>query len=344
MSLMSFVLGFAAGGVATSALRRPRHRELDGAVVLITGASRGLGLALAEEFAHRGSRIAICARDETTLERARARLAALGADVFAQPCDVRDRAAVERFVMASTDHFGRVDVLVNNAGTMTMGPAHAIGTEAFEDAMATMFWGPLYATLAVLPQMRARGDGAIVNICSIGGKLAMPQLLSYSSAKFAMTGLSEGLHAELAAQGVSVLTVAPGLMRTGSPYNATFVGRPRTQFAVFNALGNLPLTSIDARRAAAEIVEAVRKRESELIVSPQARLVALMQGVAPGVISRLSGVAARFLPETALGEPAERASGWDSRSAASESFLTRLGQRAARDLQQTERTPSGEVA
>ncbi len=334
MAFKTFALGVAAGGLVASALRRPRQRVLNGAVVLITGGSRGLGLALAEEFAHCGSHIAICARDEAHLEGARTRLEALGADVFAMPCDVRDRKAVERFVMATTDHFGRVDVLVNNAGVMSMGPMHSLGVDTFEDAMATMFWGPLYATFAVLPQMRARGDGAIVNISSIGGKVAAPQMVPYAAAKFAVTGLSEGLHAELASHGISVLTVAPGFMRTGSPYNATFAGKPRVQFAILNVLGNSRFTSIDARVAAHQIVDAVQRREAELFVGAQARLLARAQGVFPGVMGRVMGVAARALPEGALDEVVASASGWDSRSIVSESFLTRHGQQAARDLQQ----------
>ena len=332
MNLKMLALGLAGAAVAANVIRRARQRDLQGSVVAITGGSRGLGLVLAEEFARHGCRLAICARDPQKLDAARERLAAQGAEVLAMPCDVRSRDEVERFIEATTERFGRIDTLVNNAGIMSMGPLDTLGIEAFEDAMATMFWGPLYATMAVAPQMRSRHEGTIVNISSIGGKLAAPHLLPYTAAKFATTGLSEGLHAELAPHGISVLTVAPGFMRTGSTYNATFAGKPRVEFAVFNILGNLPLTSIPARDAATQIVKAVRRRESELIISPQARAAAFIQGMFPGVTAHLLAAAARTLPNAPAG-PRE-ATGWDSRSRVSESFLTAAGRKAARELQQ----------
>ena len=128
--------------------------------------------------------------------------------------------------------------------------------------MGVMFWGTLYPVLAVLPQMRARRRGRIVNVTSVGGKVAVPHLLPYAAAKFAATGLSQGLRAELARDGITVTTVAPGLMRTGSFLNAYFKGQAVREFAPFAVLSTLPFFSIDARRAARQVVGAAKRSAS----------------------------------------------------------------------------------
>jgi NAD(P)-dependent dehydrogenase (short-subunit alcohol dehydrogenase family) len=141
------------------------------------------------------------------------------------PCDVREQADVDRAIASAADRFGAVDVLVNNAGIIQVGPMAHMTLADYEDAMRTHFWGPLFAVRAALPHMRRQGGGRIVNISSIGGRLAVPHMLPYSASKFALAGLSDGLRAELAHQKIAVTTVIPGLMRTGSPVNALFKGR-----------------------------------------------------------------------------------------------------------------------
>ncbi len=193
-------LGLIAGGIALSVViralwRRLRTIDLRGQVVVITGSSRGLGFALAQEFARKGASLVLCARNQSDLEKTRRALAEQGAPVLAIPCDVRDREQARRLIEQATAHFGRVDVLVNNAGTILTGPILSQTLQDFEETMAIMFWGTVYTTMAVLPQMRERRSGHIVNITSIGGKVSVPHLLSYCSAKFAAVGFSEGLHA-----------------------------------------------------------------------------------------------------------------------------------------------------
>ena len=178
-------------------LREHRLRELRGQTVLITGGSRGLGLALAEEFAQFGAKVAICARDEQELARARQQLEDLGAVVCAVPCDVSKPEEVDNLISSVARHMGGIDVLVNNAGVISVGPILSQELKDFQEAMDVMFWGTVHPTLAVLPQMLARGTGRIVNISSIGGKVSVPHLIPYGCAKFAVTGFSEGLHAEL---------------------------------------------------------------------------------------------------------------------------------------------------
>ncbi len=185
----------AAAGVGAwlavrALLRNRRAYDLHGRTVLITGGSRGLGLLLAREFAREGARIALCARDMEELERARKELEQNGAEVFAAPCDLTDRNQVEMWVRAVRDRFGSVDVLVNNAGIIQVGPMEEMLLEDYEAAMQIHFWATVYTTLAVLPEMRQRGSGRIVNITSIGGKISPPHLLPYNASKFAQVGFS----------------------------------------------------------------------------------------------------------------------------------------------------------
>ena len=168
--------GVAAGAAARELYRRWREENIEGWVVLITGGSRGLGLAMARRFAQVGCRLAICARDEAELQRAAADLRARGADVLVVPCDVSDPAQVDRMTARVLAHYGRVDILVNNAGNIQVGPVEAMSVDDFRRAMDVMFWGVVHPTMALLPQMVARGSGRIVNITSIGGKIAVPHL------------------------------------------------------------------------------------------------------------------------------------------------------------------------
>src|ERR1044071_6119393 len=169
------IIKLAALGAGTyvmkSAFSRLFEYDLKDKTVLITGGSRGLGLVMAREFAREGASVAICARDMEELGRARMDLVRRGARVMAVPCDITDREQVNEMVRAVNARFGRVEVLVNNAGVIEVGPMEVMTLEDYEQAMKTHFWGPLYATLAVLPEMRRRREGRIVNVSSIGGEM-----------------------------------------------------------------------------------------------------------------------------------------------------------------------------
>jgi|SRR5579859_545016 len=320
-------------GVAGRALwRRLRAIDLRGQVVVITGSSRGLGFALAQEFARQGAKLALSARNERDLQVARNTIADLGAEVLAVPCDVRDRAQAERLIDQATARFGQVDVLVNNAGTIMVGPQEAQTLDDFEEALGTMFWGTVYTSLAVLPQMRMRQSGRIVNITSIGGKVSVPHLLSYSSAKFAAVGFSEGLHAELAKDGVKVVTVVPGLMRTGSHVNAIFKGRHREEYTWFSLGASLPPVAISARRAARQIAQATRRGDTEVMVGLSAQVVTRLHGLFPGITTQTLGIVNRLLPP-ADGMGQKRRLGRESETPITQSPLTELGKRAAQEYQ-----------
>jgi NAD(P)-dependent dehydrogenase (short-subunit alcohol dehydrogenase family) len=327
-------LKLAAAGAGALLAARAVYRQLNeydlaGKTVLITGGSRGLGLVLARGFASAGAKVAICARDPQELERARKDIAAHGGRVFAFPCDVTERAQVRELVEVVTRHFGRIDVLVNNAGVIQVGPLESMTLEDFEQAMAVHFRGPLYTTLAVLPQMRARREGRIVNISSIGGKISVPHLVPYSASKFALAGLSDGLRAELAKDDIAVTSVFPGLMRTGSPRNAIFKGRHRAEYAWFAIGDSLPVSSISAERAASQIITACRRGQAELIITTQAVAAVKFRALFPEAAADILAVANRLLPAPG-GIGRARLKGKESESALAPSILTMLNERAAR--------------
>ena len=344
---MSFVrqnwklLATAAGiAVAGELLQRRKMIDLQGKVVLITGSSRGFGLAIAEQFALAGAKLALCARDEEELVRARMQVSEFGAQVLTIPCDISNPEQVQRCVEQATAHFGQIDILVNNAGIITAGPWQTLTRHDFEESMNIMFWGIYNMTMAVLPQMAARKSGRIVNITSIGGKVSVPHLLAYSSAKFAAVGFSEGLHAELAKDGIVVTTVAPWLMRTGSQVNAVIKGdQHRTEYALFTLLDTLPASSISVKRAARQVVNATKRGSAELLITIEAQFLSRLYGAFPGFMTDLLGIVNRFLP-TSEEAGQESYTGRESESPLSQSFLTSLGQKASQDYNQNPDTTS----
>jgi short-subunit dehydrogenase len=333
--------GVAAGALASAGVviaagafvRRLRMTDMAGKVVLITGGSRGLGFAIAREFVSLGSRVAICARDHAQLERAATELRVQGGTVLPVACDVSNTEQVAQMMQRIRNEFGPVDVLVNNAGITSVGPIETQTIEDFREAMDVMFWGQVNTILAVLPEMQQRRSGWIANISSIGGKVSVPHLAPYSCAKFASTGLSEGLTAELAKDGIHVTTVIPGLMRTGSHVNAFYKGDHKAEYASFSLAATNPLTSISARRAARSIVNAIRRGQTELIVGVPAKVAVAVHGLLPGTTARLMGITNRVLPGTGA-EDKSRHRGHESESAISRSRLTELGKRASREYLQ----------
>ncbi len=318
----------AAAWAASRWLRDGGWPTLAGRTVLVTGGSRGLGLVLAREAAADGARIAICARDAEALERAGEALRRVGAQVVTIECDVTDQAAVRRMVDEVARRLGPVDMLINNAGVIEVGPAETMAVADYAEAMATNFWGVLYPTLEVLPTMRARGDGRIVNITSIGGKLGVPHLVPYSASKFAAMGLSQGLRAELEADGVAVTAAVPGLMRTGSPRNAIFRGRHRAEYAWLSIADSLPGFTVSAETAATRILAAARRGDAEVLFPVAARAAAIAQAAAPNLTARVLAGVSRLLPR-APSRRTGRRRGADSHSPLSPSLLTRLGDQAA---------------
>jgi NAD(P)-dependent dehydrogenase (short-subunit alcohol dehydrogenase family) len=310
-------------------LRQMSRMDFDGKVVVITGGSRGLGLLLARRFAEEGARLGLIARDAGDLEQAAHRLAGTGADIITLACDVRDRAQVESALTRVIDRFGRIDVLVNNAGIIQVGPMEHMTLEDYQEAMDVHFWGPLYAILAVLPHMRQQGEGRVVNVASIGGEVAIPHLAPYVASKYALVGLSDALRAELAKDGIMMTTVVPGLMRTGSHVNALFKGNHRQEYTWFSVINALPIVSTDADKAAFQIVEACRYGEARQTITLQARLLLLLNHLFPGITAAIMKISNRLLPKYNPTHGYIARTGLESQSSLSPSALTALADLAA---------------
>lgn len=315
-------------GLKLARAGRPRYTFRE-RCVLITGGSRGLGLVLARQLAVEGARIGILARDEQELETAAEELRHIGAHVAALPCDLRDPEQVRRTVDRIADQLGGLDMVINNAGVIPVGPMQHMTDEDYAQMLDLYAWAPLRVTRAALPHFERRTEGRVVNICSIGGKVAMPHLLPYTVGKFAEVGLSDGLRAELKRQKVYVTTVIPGLMRTGSPRNALFKGRNHQEYAWFAISDAMPAVSINVNSAARKIVEAARRRATHLYITPQARAAAVCNELAPGLVAWITATVNRLLPAPAPERGVEAHPGYESESPWAPSLLTRLGDQAA---------------
>ncbi|HSI89666.1 MAG TPA: SDR family NAD(P)-dependent oxidoreductase, partial [Adhaeribacter sp.] len=270
-------LSAGAGAILAFAAVSGRHKKysFQNKVVVITGGSRGLGLVIARMLAREGARLAICARTQDQLDEAANELVSMGAEVLAVPCDLTVRAEAENFIQRVLDRFGHVDVLINNAGIMQAGPTENMELKDYQQAMDTHFYGPLYTMLEVIPFMKARGEGRIVNIASIGGRVSIPHIVPYSASKFALVGLSEGFRAELRKDGILVSTVNPGLFRSGSPLNIEVKGQVRKEYAWFVTMGSNLLTSSSVEDTARQVIAAARSGEAEVITNLPARFLAI---------------------------------------------------------------------
>ena len=265
-------------------------------VALITGGSRGLGLEIARQLCDQAGKVAILARDPDELTHAKADLATRGAEVLTLRCDLLDAAQIQSAVESTLSHFGKIDILINNAGAIEVGPLEHMKLEDFDRAMRLHFWAPFILTMQVVPHMRTAGGGRIVNISSIGGKVAVPHMAAYSASKFALTGFSDAIRAELARDKIFVTTVTPGMMRTGSHVHAKFKGDHTAEHKWFELSTKLPLGSISARRAARKILAATRRGQSALIMPWTARLIIAANAVFPSLTGYVMKMVNRGLP------------------------------------------------
>ena len=190
-----------------------------GKVVVITGGSRGLGLALARVCARRGAEVALLARDAEELNMAKASLERYGTMVTTWTCDLTAESEIAQRIAEIANTHGRIDVLINNAGEIVVGPSLPLDADEFKRLMDLHFWAAFHTINHSLPYLKRRG-GNIVNIASFGGKVPVPHMLSYTASKFSLVGFSEGLQAELAPERIRVTTVCPFIIRTGSHLHA----------------------------------------------------------------------------------------------------------------------------
>jgi NAD(P)-dependent dehydrogenase (short-subunit alcohol dehydrogenase family) len=278
----------------------PEHAPLRGKVAVVCGGSRGLGRALARELLLQGASVAICGRDAGPLEETRAWLEGFGGPVLAQVCDLRSEVQTLELFERVERELGPPDIVVANAATILVAPIETLTPSDFDSAMREIFGTAMRAALGALPTMRARREGTLVFVTSIGGRVGVPHLAPYSAAKFAEVGFAEALRAEVAKDGVRVLSVFPGLMRTGSHTHASFRGQPQRELSWFGAGAVTPLLSIDADRAAARIVRAIIDGDSRVTLTPAAHLAIGLHDLTPVLWSWLSAVAGRLLPSAAI--------------------------------------------
>lgn len=291
-------VGVGAMLAARAFIRRRRWFDLANKVCLVTGGSRGLGLEIARQLADAGAWVAICARDEIELRFAQEDLEMrTSMPILAIPCDLMDQEQIAGMIDEVETHLGPIDVLVNNAGKISVGPLETMRAEDFEESMDLHFGAPLRATLAVLDSMRRRRQGRIVNITSIGGKLPVPHMAPYAASKHALVGFSESLRTELVRHGIYVTTVVPGLMRTGSTFNARFRGQAEKEFAWFASSDVAPLASISVTRAASKIIDAMQAGDAELIMPFAAGLATRIHGLMPGTSCEIATMIGQALPE-----------------------------------------------
>ncbi len=296
-------------------------------VVLITGGSRGLGLVLARHICARGGNVALIARDAEELARAKSDLATRRSTVMTIQCDLLDSEQIQAAVRRVIDRFGKIDILINNAGIIEVGPQEHLMREDFERAIRLHFWAPFELISQIVPEMRIWGGGRIVNISSIGGKVAVPHMASYSASKFALTGFSDAIRAELARDNIHVTTVAPGLMRTGSHVNAKFKGRHDDEFAWFAASAGAPLISMNADRAARKILAACRRGQPSLTLTFAARKIVLGNALFPNLTGYLMKFVNRLLPGTG-GEQGNESRAGSEVPRRTPGWMTKLADRA----------------
>ncbi len=328
----TFLLTLGGIGLGAWAVSRLARNDFSFAKksVLITGGSRGLGLAIARQIAAEGGRLALLARDEEELDRACAELRELGGEAIAVPCDLRDRAQSLGAIETVINRYGAIDVLINNAGIIQIGPLDHMRPDDFEKSMQLHFWAPFNLIQQVVPHMRRAGGGRIVNISSIGGKIAVPHMAPYSASKFALIGLSDAFRAELARDGIRVTTVTPGLMRTGSHVNAQFKGKQGAEYTWFSLSATLPFAAVKAERAAAKIVAACRRGQSSLVIGLHARIGIIGNALFPSLTGEIMKLANRLLPSPVGLAGDESKSGHDARAEQKiPNWLGRLGDSAS---------------
>lgn len=296
--------------------RRCRRIDLDDRVVLITGASSGHGLILARLAAARGARLVLGARSLDRLRAAEPELRAGGArDLLSVAADVGDEGQARGLVDQALARHGRIDVLINNAGIIEVGPLDTLTVQDFAEVMRTNFWGAVYTTLAALPAMKAAGFGRIGNVVSVGGKVAAPHLLPYTASKFALTGFTQGLRAELSRDNILVTGLYPATMRTGGHTHALFKGNRESEYTWFALADSLPVLSTSAESVARRFLDAICDGEAEVRAGWPTHLGVLLHALLPNETAELLALVNRVLPASD-GRPSAAVRGEDLTGAA----------------------------
>jgi short-subunit dehydrogenase len=250
--------------------------QLAGKIVVVTGASMGIGEAIAKEFAAHGSQVVLAARDAARLEAARLRVTASGQAV-AVPCDVTKREDLIRLLESTTASFGRVDVWVNNAGYGLMDSIAQMDLIECRRMFETNLFAVIQAMQLVAPVMKQQGGGAIINISSVAGYIAVPYMAAYGATKHALNAITKGARIELQQTGVRVMNVCPGYIATDFAANAV-KGKERYR------LGMAARTGVSSERVARAVLRGYLNNKREIVVPWKDRVLILLYQLAPGIV------------------------------------------------------------
>ena len=302
LSKSALLLGGAL--LALRLMRARRAVDFRGRVVIITGGSRGLGLNIARELATQDAKLVLVAQESAELAIAEREIQTLGAQVLTVAADLTQENEIEPIIRATIARFGHIDALVNDAGIIQVGPLENMEERDFAATLDLHVWAVLRLCRAAAPYLKKSGSGRIVNIASFGGLIAVPHMAPYSVSKFALVGLSDALRSELAKDGVRVTTVCPGLIRTGSHLAAKFKGRHELEYKMFKLGASLPIVTVEAPKAARQIVEAMRYGDPSLTFPALMGYLAIFYRVFPNLSAEILNLIARFMPA-----PNEKATG-----------------------------------
>jgi short-subunit dehydrogenase len=234
--------------------------ELKDKVVLVTGASEGIGLATARAAAAAGAKVVLAARSTDKLSQLAEELQQAGYAALVVTTDMRNQADVTRLIETTVQHFGRVDVLINNAGQAVAGTIADLDLDAYRQVIELNVFGPVYAMQASVPHLRAQGGGLIVNVSSMVSKMSIPGLGGYASTKSALNMLSDTARGELARDNIRVITVYPRM--TATDFGRNSIGnRQVRQQQRGNAAPEMVIDS--AEHVAGKILEAIEKEPAE---------------------------------------------------------------------------------
>src|SRR6202049_4776057 len=258
--------------------------ELSGKVVVVTGASMGIGEAIAKIFADAGASVVLLARDAERTEAARTRIGHVER-TLALACDVRNREEIDRVVSLTLHHFNRIDAWINNAGHGLMDTVAHVDMTACRETFDTNFFGTVECMQAALAVMKGQGSGAIINISSVAGHIPLPFHAVYSATKFAMNAFGKAANVELKASGIHVTTVCPGYVRTDFSANAIQGSEAKT-------VRPSSVRGISAQRVARAVLRGYLKQKREVVVPwtmhPAIKVYQLFPGLVERTMAKMS--------------------------------------------------------